>query len=30
MDEQYVNDLNINLSIALFQTYKELMIVYEQ
>lgn len=25
-----MNDLNVNVSIALYQTYKELMIVYEQ
>lgn len=29
-DDNYVNDLNVNVSLALYQTYKELMIVYEQ
>lgn len=28
--DAYVNDLNINVSVALFQVYKELMIYYEQ
>lgn len=29
-DSEYVNDLNANISIGLYQTFKELMIVYEQ